>query len=226
LEEEVSDRREKSSKPSSPAEAKTPSRPKVASKLDSVKAADSAQLTEWISSPAVRSWAQIEPSIGAMDLRPYLFVAKDRKDYFGATTVLGQLASVAEKLLGSKFVVQGLDTELGQLAVPEAAQVLDLVRARIVGSDTFDTEPAGAAGIAVLVKAHPALQGNLLEFLEALPRQRLGPWACSGWEGVIKDPDQNRRYDQLLEAWKRDGSPLLKAAAGAALRTRNQGVRR
>ncbi|PSH02646.1 MAG: NTPase KAP [Acidobacteria bacterium] len=226
LEEEVSDRREESPRPVSPAEAKGPSRSKASSKAESAKSVDSAQLTEWHSSPAVRSWAQIEPFIGELDLRPYLFVAKDRKDYFGATTVLGQLASVAEKLLGPKFLVQSLDTELRQLAVPEAAQVLDLVRARVVGGDTFDTEPAGAAGIAVLVKAHPALQANLLDFLEALPRQRLGPWACSGWEGVIKDPDQSRRYDQLLEAWKTDGSPLLKAAAGAALRTRNQGVQR
>jgi hypothetical protein len=131
-----------------------------------------------------------------------------------------------EKLLGSKFAVQALETELRQLAVPEAAQVLDGVRARIVGGDTFDTEPSGAAGIAVLVKAHPPLQSSLLDFLEGLPKQKLGPWACSGWEGVIKDPDQSRRYDQLLEAWKRDGGPLLKAAAGAALRTRNQGVQR
>jgi hypothetical protein len=223
LEEEVSDRKEQSPKPIPPAEAKV-SGPKAVSKPEVVKAADSAQLTEWTSSQAVRSWAKIEPAIGASDLRPYLFVAKDRKDYFGATTVLGQLAGVAEKLLGSKFVVQGFETEVRQLAVPEAAQVLDLVRARIVGGDTFDTEPAGAAGIAVLVKAHPALQGNLLDFLEALPRQRLGAWACTGWEGVIKDSDQSRRYDQLLEAWKRDGSQFLKVAAGAALRTRSRGV--
>lgn len=226
LEEEVSDSKKQTPKATAPADSKGTSAPKVAPKLEVVKPADSAQLSEWTSSPAVRSWAQIEPSIGASDLRPYLFVAKDRKDYFGATTILGQLASVAEKLLGSKFVVQGIETELRQLAVPEAAQVLDLLRARIVGGDTFDTEPAGAAGIAVLVKAHPALQGNLLDFLEGLPRQRLGPWACSGWEGVIKDPDQSRRYDQLLEVWKRDGSPFLKAAAGAALRTRTQGVQR
>src|SRR5579883_517641 len=226
LEEEVKDRKGQPQKPVSPVDAKVASRPKVVSKPEVAKAADSAQLTEWTSSQAVRSWAKIEPSIGALDLRPYLFVAKDRKDYFGATTVLGQLASVVEKLLGSKFAVQALETELRQLAVPEAAQVLDGVRARIVGGDTCDTEPSGAAGIAVLVKAHPPLQSSLLDFLEGLPKQKLGPWACSGWEGVIKDPDQSRRYDQLLEAWKRDGGPLLKAAAGAALRTRNQGVQR
>ncbi|MGB8901839.1 MAG: Qat anti-phage system ATPase QatA, partial [Methylocella sp.] len=225
LEEEFSDRKKQSTKkPAAPAVAKAPSPPKSASKLEVVKPIESAQLAEWTSSPAVRSWAQIEPSIGTVDLRPYLFVAKDRKDYFGSTTVLGQLASVAEKLLGSKFVVQSLETELRQLAVPEAAQVLDLLRARIVGSDTFDTEPAGAAGMTILVKAQPALQGNLLDFLEALPRQRLGPWVCSGWEGVIKDPEYSRRYDQLLEAWKRDGSQFLKAAASAVQRTRNQAV--
>ena len=77
----------------------------------------------------------------------------------------------------------------------------------------------------VLVKAQPALQGLLLDFLEALPRQKLGPWACTGWEGVIKDPDLSQRFDQLLEAWMKDGSPFLKAAATAALRTRHKGVK-
>jgi KAP family P-loop domain len=207
-----------------------PSRAKAALKSEPARSESakpaSAHLSEWLASEAVRSWARIEPAVGGSDLRPYLFVAKDRKDYFGATTILGQLASVAEKLLGPKFAVQALETELRKLAVPEAAQVLDLVRARIVGSDTFDTEPAGAAGMAVLVRAQPALQGSLLDFLEGLPRQRLGAWACSGWEGVIKDPEQNRRYDQLLEAWKTEGTAVLKGVASAALRTRNQGAQR
>lgn len=186
----------------------------------------SVQLSEWMSSEFVRAWAKIEPAIGTADLRPYLFVAKDRKDYFGATTVLGQVVSIAEKLLGSKFSVQALETELRQLALPEAAQVLDLLRARIVSGDTFDTEPAGAAGIAVLVKAQSALQPQLLDFLEGLPANRLGPWVCSGWEGVIKDVDQSRRFDQLLESWKTDGTAMLKATASGVLKTRQQVGRR
>ena len=186
----------------------------------------SAQLTEWTSSEAVRAWAQIEPAIGASDLRPYLFVAKDRKDYFGATTALGQIATIVEKLLSSKFSVQAHEAELRQLAPKEAAQVLDTLRARIVAGDTFDTEPAGAAGIAVLVRSQPALQAQLLDFLEGLPIQRLGAWACAGWEGVIKDPEQNRRYDSLLNVWKTDGGAMLKATAGGVLKTRQQSGRR
>jgi hypothetical protein len=225
IEEAVRESEEPEAKTSAPSHARV-ARAKTPPKLEAVKAVESAQLAEWMASPTVKSWAEIEPSIGGLDLRPYLFVAKDRKDYFGGTTALGQLAGVAEKLLGSKFVVQGYDGELRRLAVPEAAQVLDLLRARIVGGDTFDTEPTGVAGMAVLVKAHPALQPQLLDFLEGLPKQRLGPWACSGWEGVIRDLEQNRRYDQLLNTWKKEGGPLLKSAADAALRTRGQAVPR
>jgi hypothetical protein len=214
---------------SEPARAK-PGRARGTSDLEPVSTEDtkptSTQLSEWMSSEFIRAWAMIEPPIGSADLRPYLFVAKDRKDYFGATTVIGQVASVAEKLLGPKFSVQSLETELRQLALPEAAQVLDFVRARIVGGDTFDTEPAGAAGIAVLVKAQSTLQPQLLDFLEGLPASRLGPWVCSGWEGVIKDPEQNRRYDQLLETWKADGATMLRAATTGVLKTRQQNGRR
>lgn len=180
------------------------------------------RLREWLSSAAIRSWAQVQPMVGQMDLRPYLFVAKDRKDYFGAATVLGHLASVAERLLGPKLAVQALESSLRKLVLPEAAQVFDAVRGRIVGADTFDTEPGGAAGLAVLVKAHPSLQSTLLDFLENLPAQRLGPWVCGGWEGVIKDSDVSQRFDRLLDKWAKDGAQVLRATARAVLKTRQR----
>ena len=117
-------------------------------------------LGEWLSSPAIKTWAAVEPPIGGEDLRPYLFVAKDRKDYFGPASILGHLAAVAEQLFELKFAVQGLEADLQRLAPPEAAKVFEAVRSRIVGGDSFDVELPGAAGLAVLAKAHPALQGE------------------------------------------------------------------
>src|SRR5690606_20339358 len=102
----------------------------------------------------------------------------------------------------------------------EAAQVFEAVRGRVVGGDSFDTEPPGAAGLAVLVKAHPTLQGNLVDFLEALPRDRLGPWACGGWEGALKDTEPSQQFEHLLQQWGQDGNTLLRAAANGVLRTR------
>lgn len=189
-------------------------------KLEVVRNPDNTQLSEWLSSAAIKAWAAVQPAIGDDDLRPYLFVAKDRKDYFGAASALGHLAGVVEQLFGGKFVVQGLESELKRLAAPEAAQVFEAVRGRIVGSDSFDTEPVGAVGLAVLVRAHPVLQSGLIDFLEALPRDRLGPWACSGWEGVLRDPEAGHRFEQVLQSWSREGGAMLKVAAGGVLRTR------
>jgi predicted KAP-like P-loop ATPase len=198
---------------------------KAGTKPEGVKEDESVQLGEWLSSPATRDWARVQPAIGGIDLRPYLFVARDRKDYFGPVTVLGQVASVAEKLLGPKLAVQAHEGELRRLAVPEAAQVFEVVRGRIIGGDGFDAEPAGVVGLAVLVKAQPILQASLLDFLESLPGDRTGAWACSGWEGTIKDAELIRRFEQLLDVWSRNGGDVLKVAAGIALRTRKSGGR-
>ena len=189
-------------------------------KLEAAKGGDSVQLGEWLSSPAIKAWAAVQPAVGGEDLRPYLFVAKDRKDYFGAASVLGHLAGVVEQLFGGKMAVQGLEGDLKRLAPPEAAQVFEAVRGRIVGSDSFDIEPPGAAGLGILVKAHPSLQASLLDLLEALPMERVGPWACIGWGGVLKDADAGQRFDRLLTAWSKDGGQMLKATASGALRMR------
>lgn len=184
---------------------------------------DSAILTEWKSADAIRAWARLSPALAEVDLRPYLFVTKDRKDYFGAASVLGRLAAVVEKLLGPKLAVQAFEGELKQLVSAEAAQVFEELRGRVMGGDAFDTVPAGVDGLAVLVRAHPTLQANLLDLLEALPGDRCGPWPASGWEGVIKDSDAVARFDKLLEGWSTSGSSFLRPTASAALRTRKGG---
>jgi KAP family P-loop domain len=184
---------------------------------------ESATLTEWKAADTIRAWASLTPSLADLDLRPYLFVTKDRKDYFGATSVLGRLAAVVDKLLGPKLQVQAFENELKQLVGAEAAQVFEELRGRIIGGDSFDTAPAGIDGIAVLVRAHPTLQANLVDLLEALPSDRCGPWPASGWEGIIKEADSVTRLQKLLEKWSGCKSPMLKATASAALRTRKGG---
>ncbi|MBN8816525.1 MAG: NTPase KAP [Sphingomonas sp.] len=192
--------------------------PKPASR-DKPKA-DSEQVIEWRGSEAIRDWAKLTPGLAGVDLRPYLFVAKDRKDYFGATSALGRLTAVVDKLLGPKILVQGLEPELKQLAPAEAGQVFEALRSRIMGSDAFDTAPAGIDGVGVLVRAHPTLQGNLVDMLEALPAARCGPWPAQGWTGVIVSTEAKTRFDALVKVWSQlDGKSGLKTTATAALRT-------
>lgn len=184
---------------------------------------DSLVLAEWKGADAIRAWAKLSPNIGAIDLRPYLFVTKDRKDYFGAASVLGRLAAVVDKLMGPKLAVQALDGELKQLVPAEAGQVFEELRGRIMGGDDFHTAPAGVDGLTVLVRSHPTLQPNLLDLLEAVPADRCGPWVVAGWENVIRDTDAKARFEKLLDGWSKSKSTMLKTTATAALKTRKGG---
>lgn len=186
---------------------------------------ESAVLAEWKSSEMVRDWAKVQPLLSGIDLRPYLFVTKDKKDYFGPVSVLGHLASVVEKLFGGKMMVQGYEAELKLLVQSEADKVFEAVRTRIMGTGTFETMPAGVEGLIVLVKAQPGLQSKLLDFLETLPSSKCGPWAVRGWQGVIKDTECVTRLTTLLTQWsKLTENTLLKQTAELVLKD-TKGVR-
>ncbi|KRG44682.1 NTPase KAP [Stenotrophomonas pictorum JCM 9942] len=193
--------------------------PKGQKAAEPAPASDNAVLTEWKASETVRDWSRLSPKLSGLDLRPYLFVTKDKKDYFGPVSVLGHLAGVVEKLFGGKMTVQGYEAELKQLVQPEAEKVFEAVRSKIMGTGAFDTRPAGVNGLAVLVRAQPGLQSRLMDFLEALPSGKCGPWVVSGWQGVIKDTECATRLTKLLGDWSKvTGNPGLKASAEAALK--------
>lgn len=180
---------------------------------------ENAVLVEWKSSETICDWVRVQPFLTGVDLRPYLFVTKDKKDYFGPVSVLGHLAAVVEKLFGGKMSVQAYETELKQLVQPEADKVFEAVRTKIMGSGAFETMPPGIDGLVVLVKAQPGLQGKLLDFLEGLPTSKCGPWAVRGWQGVIKDTDGVARLTKLLNDWSKVTNNVgLKAAAELVLK--------
>ncbi len=182
-------------------------------------------VSEWIASKVIHSWSSIKPSLSGVDLRPYLFVTKDKKDYFGSATALGHLATVAERLFGAKMSVQALEPELLRLASPEAAQLFEAVRSRIINEAQFDKEPAGIPGLTVLVKTHPELQNNLVDFLEGLPPDKLGPWAVAGWDAVVSSAAPTARLARLLDGWSKISNNLLLKTAAAGVKQLPKGNR-
>lgn len=185
---------------------------------------DNALIQEWNTSPIVRAWAAVQPKIGEIDLRPYLFVSKERKDFFGAGSGLGRLADLANRLMGSNaMAVKALESELKKLAASEALQLFEHVQARIIGGDAFDTEPPGVAGLTLLVRVHASLQSHLVGFLEALPKDRVGPWVTKGWDAALVDAASQRRLDALLKDWSETGGSALKSVAAVTLRSRQGG---
>ena len=183
---------------------------------------DSAVLTEWLASPRTLAWARVQPALSTTDLRPYLFIAKDRKDFFGVST-LGHLAAVVDSLLGSKLAVQAVESTLKNLAPAEAGKVFDALCSRILMSDSFEKEPEGTAGLGTLVKVHPVLQVPLVDFLARLPPERVGPWIVKGWTGVIVEAAATAKFDEVLDALHSATKSQMVRAAIATRRMKKEG---
>jgi len=196
-------------------EAKAP--PKIVPSTPPPAPAD-AILEEWRVDERIVEWAKLDPQLASVDLRPYLFIARDRKDFFGAASTLGHLEGIVDTLMLPKLAIGGQATRLSELVAPEAAKVFEGVRSRIMSSDDFRRAPKGIDGVIVLVTAHPALQPNLLDLIEQLPPDRCGAWAVRGWNAALTSQESAARLTLILKRWaEQDGNQGLKVAANAAI---------
>jgi hypothetical protein len=92
-----------------------------------------------------------------------------------------------------------------------------------MSNGVFDKQPGGIDGLRVLVTAHPQLEANLINLLESLPTEKLGPWVVQGWDSVIKDSANVTRLNEQLEKWSNvSDNQALKTAASGTLAIRRK----
>lgn len=175
-------------------------------------------LEEWRVDDRVTEWAKLEPKLIGVDLRPYLFIARDRKDFFGGASTLGHLQGIVEILMLPKVAIGAQGAKLNELVPAEASKVFEGVRSRIMSNEDFKQKPKGIDGIIALVTAHPALEPSLLDLIEQLPADRCGPWLASGWNAALTATQSGQRFALIAKRWaEQDGNAALKMAASAAV---------
>ena len=181
------------------------------------KLPEGASLPDWPNLEWAKQWAAIEPQLAEHDLRPYVFVTRDRRSVFGAVASLGELDELVVKLEGSPLQVRHASAEVERLQPLEAEQVFDVLKAKVRDAENLMEQPAGAHGLAEVCRHHPFLRRSLLTFLKDLPISKVGPWVVSGWAETFADADVRAEFDILLGEWARqDENASLKTAATAA----------
>jgi hypothetical protein len=168
---------------------------------------------EWMKDSWVRTWAQTEPSLGGEDLRPYLFITRDKKTILGAT-VAGSFDSLIERLSGNAMAVASADADVKKLSADEAVKVFKGLSMKIVETGDFSKEPQGYIGLEALVKTHATLQPDFIQFFEALPVDKLGVWVANV-QPTIFAVQTRERFTALRERWRQEGSHKVKAALAA-----------
>ncbi len=180
----------------------------------SVGAGDRPLVKAWLGSDQVRTWGALEPDLGGVDLRPYLFVAKDKRDFFTGSSVLARLGELITALRGNTLAVrrQSVTDQITALSPTDASALFDELRIMVISASELKRKPEGMDGMVELVMAHPHLEEKLLDLLEGLPAERLGAWAGGGWEGCVRDPESKQRLQALFTRWASSGSSTLQAA--------------
>jgi hypothetical protein len=172
-------------------------------------------LADWKMRMDVVKWASIEPKIGEISLKPYLFVIKDRKNYLSSASPLSpKLMVFLEKLTGGETSAKTCVQELKSLLPAEIDLLFKNLLSKLLTSSSFTTKPVAMFGINELVKAHPAaLQMRYVEALEVLPVEKIGVWAATGHDSLIIDSGAKARLEKLKSTWlSQTGNQAFKAA--------------
>ena len=164
----------------------------------------------WAKDAWVVSWLGILPLLAAEDLRPYVFIA-NQQARMAMGTALGPLLPIINRLMGVRMAVASMEEELKKLNPTEAAAVMQELASRVRTSD-LKSDPPGAEGIKVLVKAQPSLQPEVITFLRLLPVEELGLWVTTGWAQTFSN--QQQEFRSLLDSWAAQtvNRPLAAAA--------------
>jgi len=172
---------------------------------------------KWFEKEWVQRWLKINPALGEIDLRPYVFVARDKR-ILAAAGEASSLDDLIEKLTGSEIAVRSVEPQVKALGLPDAEQVFSGLRERVVRQGSFILQPPGYAGLKIVAKHHPRYQMELLQLLHSIDEKGLGFWVVTGWKEILTEPEAITLLQELLKRWAtQEDNKELKRAAGKVL---------
>jgi hypothetical protein len=162
--------------------------------------------TEWKKDQWAQNWAALEPQLAGENLRPYFFISRDKKVFFPGLELPSRLAATVEMLMGNTPAL--MRPAAKKLDPKDATQVAAELRNRILGEGTFDAEPKGAAGLAVLAEVHTSTRNPYLALLKSLDAEKLGAWAGNPLGKLMEYPETADEAKALAEDWKKKNKRL------------------
>ena len=188
--------------------------------------AEGQRAKEWITDEWLANWAKIEPELRGVDLRPYVFVSRDKRSFIGGATLASHLDSLAEVLsTGKSMAVKRVEAQLRQLNRSDADQLFEMVRATYLEAEDFKQSPNG---LIALVKCQAHLQKGLLDMVRSIPSAKLGTWPATGFDAVFVEPSVKAEYAKQKEQWARqdENMPLKQAVVAFSKEKTTQGNKR
>lgn len=147
------------------------------------------------------NWTKLKPSLANEDLRPYIFVARDKR-LLSPSPEVSPLAELVDSLTTTaQLAVRAREQQIKALNIADAAQVFAALRDLILRPGNLASEPAGFKGIMLLAKHHPEHQVALVTLVGGFDPKNIGFWIVPGWTDVLTEKNAKDQFSKLLTVW-------------------------
>lgn len=189
-------------------------KPGTLSKTKPGKANPSDDIEDWAKIDWIKTWASLSPSLADVDLRPYIFVTRDKRMLLGGTGASTQLGQLTDELMSGSWMAKTAAQTAQGMTAPFAEELFDSVKLRILEEDSFTKQPAGVRGLLELVKARPELESRLVEFARELSVDKVGVWPPAAFGNAFTDSTARLEFQEILAGWaaQTENKPLQKAS--------------
>ncbi|WP_324700978.1 Qat anti-phage system ATPase QatA (plasmid) [Pantoea agglomerans] len=182
------------------------------------EAPESEDVQNWLKTDWAVRWAKSEPALSGEDLRPYVFVTRDKHSTLSQLIVSGHLEPMMEKLLGPKIGMVKIKEDFVKLNAPDADELFEMLSEKLLQEDSFSRRPKGFEGLEYLVETQPHLQRRLLDFARRIPLKNAGGWLATRFAQSLTDTALTEEYSKLVQEWAgQDENQSLSKSAKAAL---------
>ncbi|RDV13345.1 hypothetical protein DXT99_20215 [Pontibacter diazotrophicus] len=169
---------------------------------------------------SLQEWAKQAPSLGEVDLRPYVFISRERAVSFKVADDLpAVLAPIFEALAsGIRLTFVKYESEIKALGDSLARLVFDKLKTLTVKEGDWKNMPKPMEGLTYLVQRQASLEVPLVDLLNSVAPKDLGAWlptridffrSSEGkqarrvlFENISQDPNADQTLKALIEELK------------------------
>ncbi|MDB5088454.1 MAG: kap P-loop domain protein [Mucilaginibacter sp.] len=171
-----------------------------------------------------KTWIILEPSFSGLDLRPYIFISKEKAIGLPVDEGLSPLLTKLLEQLNSNsdISLNAVSKTLPQISFEDSLQLYEILETESRQSSDLKNIPKSAKGLLRLIEAHPALEIKFIDLLGSYPHTAIGPWAISQLSG-LKTPTAIEKFSKLLESWsKQTDNTVLSGLASVRINNKTK----
>jgi len=180
-------------------------------------------IQSWFADSWMQEWIASEPTLQAIDLRPYFYIAHDRAGVFDDTqTRLSPAANeILKKLLDAHEATRTIGLRGAEsLSAPDATALFESLARRLRQAETFDNRSPHAV-IFKLMEHRTELVPQLVALFGSLPDTKIIAATPRAIYTATRNTSSAAAADALLQRWAKSNNQLLAKASAAVLRSQS-----